>query len=51
MSVIDGIYKDVHQRFFMTDVYTDTGNFTGFANDEKRGMYDSQKSDTPYSVS
>lgn len=48
MSDIDGLYKDVNQRYFQTDVYTDTGNFTGFANDEKRGMYNSKKSDTPF---
>lgn len=48
MPVIDGIYKDVHQRFFLTDVFTDTGSFIGFSNDEKRGMYNSQNSDTPF---
>lgn len=48
MPTIDGIYKDVHQRFFQTDVFTDTGSFIGFSNDEKRGMYNSQNSDTPF---
>lgn len=48
MSDIDGLYKDVNQQYFQTDVYTDTGNFTGFANDEKRGIYNPQNSDTPF---
>ena len=48
MHVIDGIYKDVNQRFFMTDVYTDTGSFIGFSNDDKRRLYNPQNSDTPF---
>lgn len=48
MPIIDGLYKDTFQRYFQTDVYTDTGAFVGFSNDTKSPIYNPQKSDTPF---